>query len=125
MWQREVYHLDLDTFAYEPVWQLQKRIVEAKINQSVPDFLLVTEHLPVYTLGRSAHKDHILVERDLLREKEILIYEVERGGDVTWHGPGQMVCYPIFELKNQDQNLHHLYFYWKRLWLGWDLATWS
>ncbi|MBW1897233.1 MAG: hypothetical protein JRI47_09250, partial [Deltaproteobacteria bacterium] len=104
--RREACYLDFGTFAYEPVWSLQKKIVEAKISQSLPDILISVEHLPVYTLGKSADPSHLLIDADVLKEKNIPVFHVERGGDITWHGPGQLVCYPIFRLNRKNSDLH-------------------
>jgi lipoate-protein ligase B len=103
---KKAYCLDLGIFEYEPVWDFQKRIVEAKISQSLPDILILVEHLPVYTMGKGADSGHLLIEADVLKEENIPLFNVERGGDITWHGPGQLVCYPVFSLNRKNGDLH-------------------
>lgn len=93
MWQ-----IDLGRMAYEPVWALQHRVVERRIAGEGPDTLLYVEHDPVITLGRRADPAHILASPEALREEGIHVIRIERGGDVTYHGPGQLVGYPIVHL---------------------------
>ncbi len=84
---------------YEQVWELQHRLVKARQEARLDDILLLLEHEPVITLGRTADPAHILVSADELQREGISVYRVERGGDVTYHGPGQLVGYPILSLK--------------------------
>lgn len=100
-----VYHLDLGIMSYENVWNLQRKVVSAKINQSLPDMLIVVEHQSVYTVGRGILKPNNSFDEDFIQSKGAEIFYVERGGDVTWHGPGQVVCYPIFNLKDLNLGL--------------------
>jgi len=100
--RKKTYQLDLGTMGYEPVWQLQREIVAAKIGRPLPDMLIVVEHQPVYTVGRGKSRTSNSFDEDCIRSKRAQIFCVERGGDVTWHGPGQLVCYPIFYLKDQN-----------------------
>lgn len=80
--------------SYEKVWTLQKELVEKRVNSLIPDTVLLVEHDHVLTSGRSAHAENILL-------KELPHYEIERGGDVTYHGPGQLVVYPIISLQER------------------------
>lgn len=91
--------------AYEPVWHLQRNIVSAKINRALADMLIVVEHQPVYTVGRGKPRANNSFGEDFIRSKGAKIFYVERGGDVTWHGPGQLVFYTIFNLKDQNLGL--------------------
>ncbi len=77
--------------SYEMVWNLQKEIVSQRIAGKTSDTLIIVEHGHVITLGRSSHNENILL-------KDLPSFEIERGGDVTYHGPGQLVCYPIISL---------------------------
>ncbi len=87
--------------AYAAAWDRQRELVEARIAGLIPDTALVCEHDPVYTLGR--RRD---ARRNLLDPGDTPVFEVERGGDVTWHGPGQVVAYPIRLLEPLDLNAH-------------------
>lgn len=83
---------------YRSVWTLQKELQRKRIAGACGDTLIVCQHNPVITLGRRANSDNILVDRTSLATRGIDVVEVERGGDVTWHGPGQLICYPILDL---------------------------
>lgn len=96
-----VYKLDLGLMAYEPVWGLQKKIVGAKTTRPLGDVLIAVEHYPVYTVGRGRAKNHNNFNRRLISSKCADFFFVERGGDITWHGPGQMVFYPIINLMDR------------------------
>lgn len=78
---------------------LQQRLVELRKEGLVGDVLLLLEHAPVITLGRNAKAKNILASPDLLAQRGVEIFESDRGGDVTFHGPGQIVGYPIFDLR--------------------------
>jgi lipoyl(octanoyl) transferase len=93
--------LDLHQIDYEAAWQLQEKIVGLRIDGSIPhDVMLLLEHLPVFTMGRRGGQENLLVNESFLREKNISIHHVERGGDITYHGPGQLVVYPIVKLSS-------------------------
>ncbi|HEY9686208.1 MAG TPA: lipoyl(octanoyl) transferase LipB [Coleofasciculaceae cyanobacterium] len=94
---------DFGLTAYETVWQLQKELVEGRQGDEIPDTLLMGEHPPVITLGRGTHAENLLMAPDSL---DIPIVEIERGGDVTFHGPGQLIAYPIFKLEGAERDLH-------------------
>lgn len=84
--------------AYAEVLALQERLHAQRAAGEIPDTLLLLEHRPVYTLGRSADRGHVLFSEEALREAGIERVETSRGGDVTYHGPGQLVGYPILHL---------------------------
>jgi lipoyl(octanoyl) transferase len=84
---------------YAEAHALQERLVEARIRGAIGDTLLLLEHDPVVTLGRSADGQHVLLSREDLRARGVDLFETGRGGDVTFHGPGQLVAYPIFDLR--------------------------
>ena len=96
---RKVLIVDLGTIAYQEAWDLQHRVHGAKQAGLTADVLLLLEHPHVFTLGKNAKKENILVSETLLQEQGIDCVSIERGGDVTYHGPGQLLGYPIFSLE--------------------------
>ena len=85
---------------YQEAHDLQLKLLGDKVaNPELPDQLLMLEHPPVYTLGRQGRRDSLLVSESWLQEQGVRVVQVERGGDITFHGPGQLVVYPIFDLK--------------------------
>ncbi len=95
------YHL----IPYGQALALQHRIVEARKRGRLHDTLLLLEHPPVFTLGRNGNESNILAAPEVLKGLGIEIYRVERGGDVTYHGPNQLVGYPILDLRNFRQDV--------------------
>lgn len=91
--------LDLGRRRYEPVLELQRALHAAVAEGREPDTWLVVEHEPVITLGRNAEAANVLLPRELLAARGVDVAEIERGGDVTYHGPGQVVVYPIRRLE--------------------------
>jgi lipoate-protein ligase B len=99
--------VDLGRQSYAGVLALQREVAKARIRGTVAeDVLLLVEHEPVITLGRSSKAAHLLAAPDYLRQHGVELFEVERGGDVTFHGPGQLVGYPIIDLKRHRRDLH-------------------
>ncbi len=86
--------------------ELQERLVAERQAGLVPDTLLLLEHDPVFTLGRNARAENVLLPVDALRARGFEVFETGRGGDVTYHGPGQAVGYPILDLKPDRQDVH-------------------
>jgi lipoyl(octanoyl) transferase len=84
---------------YAEVHALQERLVAARLRGAIDDTLLLLEHEPVVTLGRGAREQHLLVPRAQLETLGVDLHETGRGGDVTYHGPGQLVAYPVFDLR--------------------------
>jgi lipoate-protein ligase B len=104
---RSLLLVDLGRQPYEGVLALQREVAKARIAGDVDeDVLLLVEHEPVITLGRSSKSAHLLAAPDYLRQRGVDLFEVERGGDVTFHGPGQLVGYPIFDLGRHRRDLH-------------------
>jgi len=83
---------------YEEAWALQKRMADSRRASLVPDTLILLEHPHTYTIGRSGTRDHVFLNEAELSARGITCLDVDRGGDVTYHGPGQLVGYPIFDL---------------------------
>lgn len=105
--RRELWVVRLGRLPYDEALALQRAAARARITGAVPqDLLLLVEHPPVVTLGRSSKQQHLLCTREMLAARGIALFEVERGGDVTYHGPGQLVGYPIVDLKRHKQDLH-------------------
>lgn len=100
-----VWLVNFDSIAYDEALDLQHRLVAARKRGELNDTLLLLEHPPVFTLGTSAKPDHILASPELLKGMGIQVYNVERGGDVTYHGPKQLVGYPILDLRNFRQDI--------------------
>ena len=92
---------------YTEALELQRHIARDRISGAMPqDVLLLVEHPPVVTLGRASKEKHLIASPAFLAEKGVEVFEVERGGDVTFHGPGQLVGYPIIDLKRHRLDLH-------------------
>lgn len=89
----------LGRIAYDDAWELQKNLVAERAREARPDRLLLLEHPPVYTLGRSGRMENVLLGEAEREGEGITVHRVDRGGDVTYHGPGQLVGYPILNLK--------------------------
>jgi lipoyl(octanoyl) transferase len=93
-------YLYLGRMNYAQALELQRELVELRHQDRILNTLLFLEHSPVLTLGRNSHRSNILASDDLLNRRGVAIYETNRGGDVTYHGPGQLVGYPIFDLRS-------------------------
>jgi lipoate-protein ligase B len=93
--------IDLGRLGFEECWVLQHRVHRARIEQLLPDCLLLVEHPHVFTIGRRGNSENLLVPESDLRKQGIPCLITERGGDITYHGPGQLVGYPIFALKRR------------------------
>lgn len=91
--------IDLGQKDYKEVWDLQKIIHQKRVEKEITDTLLLVEHNPVITMGKSGKQNNLLIPFKLLEEKGIAYYQIERGGDVTYHGLGQVVGYPIINIK--------------------------
>jgi lipoyl(octanoyl) transferase len=92
---------------YDAAWQLQNRIADARRAGTAPDTLILLEHPHTYTIGRSGTRDHVFLTDAEMAARGITCLDVDRGGDVTYHGPGQLVGYPIFDLGlNPDVGLY-------------------
>ena len=90
--------------SYQDVWELQRRLFEENIErkragESTENHLIFVEHPHVYTFGKHAQKNHLLASPEALKALNAQTFEIERGGDITYHGPGQLVAYPIFDLE--------------------------
>ncbi|HIE44458.1 MAG TPA: lipoyl(octanoyl) transferase LipB [Candidatus Omnitrophica bacterium] len=91
---------------YQEVYNLQKEFVKKRYKGKIADTLILTEHSPVFTIGRTGSIKNILAPLEELRKEGIDIYEIDRGGDITYHGPGQIVGYPIIDLRGYQKDIH-------------------
>lgn len=104
---RELWVVRLGRMAYAEALEFQRAVARARIAGAIPqDVLLLVEHEPVVTMGRTAKQQNLTASPELLAARGVELFEVERGGDVTYHGPGQLVGYPIVDLKRHRQDLH-------------------
>jgi len=104
---RELWTVSLGHLGYLEALELQRSLARDRISGAIPqDLLLLVEHPPVVTLGRSSKQKHLVASPEFLQSKGVELFDVERGGDVTFHGPGQLVGYPIIDLKRHRQDLH-------------------
>ena len=90
----------LGTVSYEPTWELQDQLAQQRRERRIGDRLLLLEHFPVYTIGRGGDAANLLASPERLRALGATFQRIDRGGDITFHGPGQLVAYPIVELRN-------------------------
>jgi lipoyl(octanoyl) transferase len=114
---KEVFLKDLGSLAYQEAWDYQDQLFQGIIDIKVanrknntenktPNYLLFVSHPHVYTLGKSGDFSHLLLNEKQLEEKGASFYKSNRGGDITYHGPGQIVGYPIFDLENFFTDIH-------------------
>jgi len=99
------YIIDLGLIDYKEAWDLQHDLWSRHVKGELPDVLLLLEHPHVITLGRRGSQSHLIVSTEELEIMNIPLFHVERGGDVTYHGPGQLVVYPILDLKEYGYRL--------------------
>ena len=114
---REVIIRQLGLMKYQDAWDEQERIFQSITQSKIetgtylgPNYILCVEHLPVYTIGKSGDINHLLVNNEYLQQNNIDFVKINRGGDITFHGPGQLVIYPILDLDHLYQNVHNLQF---------------
>ena len=114
---KNVKFIDWGLRDYQLAWDQQEQIFEqtiavktknrtSEIQQDTPNFLVFCEHPHVYTLGKSGHPENLLLDEQGLAEKQATYYKINRGGDITYHGPGQIVGYPILDLDNFFTDIH-------------------
>lgn len=116
---RTIHFQDLGLIDYATAWDYQKKLFQAIIDRKVAnrdlpadkqvateDHLLFCEHPHVYTLGKNGKQSHLLINERELCEAGVQFFPIDRGGDITYHGPGQLVCYPIFDLEHFGNSMH-------------------
>ena len=99
-------YCDLGLIDYKTAWDLQKEIFSLRVKNECPDTFFLLEHPHTYTLGKIADKKNLISSENRLRELGIRVYEIDRGGDITYHGPGQVVGYPIIKLSDWKEDTH-------------------
>ena len=103
----ELLVVDLGTRSYASALELQRDVARRRITGEIAeDVLMLVEHPPVVTLGRTAKSNHLIASPAYLASHGVELFEVERGGDITFHGPGQLVGYPVMDLKSHRKDLH-------------------
>lgn len=114
---KQVEYIDWGLIDYQEAWEKQEQIFESTValktknrtantGEQTKNYLIFCEHPHVYTLGKSGHPEHLLLDEKGLQEKEATYYKINRGGDITYHGPGQLVGYPILDLDNFFTDIH-------------------
>lgn len=114
---RKIKFIDLGLMDYKEAWDFQQKlfdeIVEIKkknrkdsTNKKTPNYFLLVEHPHVYTLGKSGNMSNLLIDETELKNNDASFYKINRGGDITYHGPGQIVGYPILDLENFFTDIH-------------------
>ncbi|ACF12901.1 lipoate-protein ligase B [Chloroherpeton thalassium ATCC 35110] len=106
MTAKHIQVVSIGKIAFEEAWQLQREIFERVRKQEMPSTVLMLEHFPVYTLGKTAQRSHLLLSEAALRAEGISVFEIDRGGDITFHGPGQFVAYPILNMNEFYLDVH-------------------
>jgi len=104
--KRKLVYCDLGLIDYKDAWDIQKSIHQLRLENKFDDVLLLLEHPHTYTLGKTADKENLVGDKKYLDENKISVYDIDRGGDITYHGPGQIVGYPIINLTNWQQDTH-------------------
>jgi len=103
---KKIVYCDLDSIDYKEAWDLQKAVHQLRVENKIEDVLFLLEHPHTYTLGKTADKENLVGDKKYLNENKISVYDIDRGGDITYHGPGQIVGYPIISLTNWQQDTH-------------------
>jgi lipoyl(octanoyl) transferase len=98
--------LELGLVDYDRARSIQLKLVDKRLDDRITDTFIFVEHPPTITIGRGARDNNILASEESLRRRGVHVCEVERGGDVTFHGPGQQVIYPIIDLERRGRDLH-------------------
>ena len=114
---KSIEFIDLDLIPYQDGWDLQERLLKEKVESKIEaqndnrqpstlNQLFFCEHPHVYTLGKSGKEENFLLNKELLKSINAEYFHTNRGGDITYHGPGQLVAYPIFDLENFFTDIH-------------------
>lgn len=104
--KRNLYYCDLGFIDYKEAWDLQKETFALRVKNTIPDVIYLLEHPNTYTLGKTADHNNLVGSEEYLSANKISVYDIDRGGDITYHGPGQIVGYPIISLSDWKQDTH-------------------
>ncbi len=103
---KDLFYFNLGLVDYKSAWDYQKKIFDLRYQKKIPDVLMLLEHNHTYTLGKVADRKNLVSSNKFLSENKIEVFEIDRGGDVTYHGPGQIVGYPIIQLQDWEKDTH-------------------
>jgi lipoate-protein ligase B len=103
---KELFYSKLGTVSYQEAWDLQRTIHLMRTSGAIEDTLLLLEHPHTYTLGKTADRTNLIGSEEYLEKNGISVFEIDRGGDITYHGPGQIVGYPIIDLNKWKPDTH-------------------
>jgi lipoyl(octanoyl) transferase len=103
---KNLLYCNLGLIDYKEAWDLQKKTYELRVNGKIPDVIYLLEHPNTYTFGKTADHNNLVGSEEYLAENKISVYDIDRGGDITYHGPGQIVSYPIISLSEWKQDTH-------------------
>ena len=103
---RSFDYCDLGTIDYKQAWDLQKEIFDLRYRNEINDTFFLLEHPHTFTLGKVADKENLISSNEQLKELGVSVYNIDRGGDITYHGPGQIVGYPIIKLSDWKEDTH-------------------
>ena len=103
---RNLTYRNLGLIDYQEAWDLQRIIFNQVVDKEIQDTLILLEHPHTYTLGKVADKKNLVGGKDYLEKNKISVFEIDRGGDITYHGPGQIVGYPIIKLEDWEKDTH-------------------
>lgn len=106
MSNRKFIYCELGKIDYLEAWDLQRELFGKRYKKELPDVLLLLEHHHTYTLGKTAEKSNLIGSKNFLEQNKISVYDIDRGGDITYHGPGQVVGYPIISLEDWNKDTH-------------------
>lgn len=103
---RQAILLKTGLLDYQEAWDLQRKLHRARFDRIIDDTFILAEHPHTYTIGKAGHEDNLITDESLLNREGIGVYRIDRGGDITYHGPGQIVGYPILDLHNYYLDVH-------------------
>ncbi len=104
--ERKLRFYNLELIEYKKAWDLQYQIHSLRVKNEIEDTLLLLEHPNTYTLGKTAHIENLIGDKEFLAKHSVSVFNIDRGGDITYHGPGQLVGYPIINLSDWYQDSH-------------------